>query len=77
MSATVLAQVIAATPGSTVTGETVDQNTYALSFRDRPMNKLEEWWATEGINLSHKDACIAAFKLGLSVHAATETSRCC
>ena len=44
---------------------------------DDPMNKLEEWWATEGINLSHKDACIAAFKLGLSVHglrAATETS---
>ena len=45
---------------------------------DDPMKKLEEWWATEGINLSHKDACIAAFKLGLSVHvllAATETSK--
>ena len=44
---------------------------------DDPMNKLEEWWATEGFNLSHKDACIAAFKLGLSVYglcAATETS---
>ena len=44
---------------------------------DDPMNKLEEWWATEGINLSHKDACIAAFKLGLSVHefrAATEAN---
>ena len=44
---------------------------------DDPMKKLEEWWATEGINLSHKDACIAAFKLGLSVQefrAATEAN---
>ena len=31
------------------------------------IEKLEQWWETTGLNLSHKDACTGAFKLGISV----------
>jgi hypothetical protein len=31
------------------------------------IEKLEQWWETTGLNLSHKDACTDAFKLGISV----------
>lgn len=30
------------------------------------IEKLEHWWQTTGLNLSHKDACGEAFKLGMS-----------
>ena len=32
-----------------------------------PIEKLDQWWQTTGLNLSHKDACTEAFKLGMSV----------
>jgi len=31
------------------------------------IEKLEQWWQTTGLNLSHKEACTEAFKLGMSV----------
>ena len=32
-----------------------------------PLEKLDQWWQTTGLNLCHRDACTEAFKLGMSV----------
>ena len=37
------------------------------------IEKLEHWWEKTGLNLSHKDACIGAFKLGISVAVEAQT----
>ena len=30
------------------------------------IEKLDQWWQTTGLNLSHREACTEAFKLGMS-----------